>query len=53
MEPIIRIGRLRLFTQSNWGNEEKLKIEFFSIEIDLAYKFICFVILNFEFEIDW
>ena len=53
MKRTFRIGRLRFFKQSNWADEESLKIEFFSIEVDLAHKFICFVILNFEFEIDW
>lgn len=52
MTPTIRIGRLRFFKQSNW-DKKKMKIEFFSIEVDLKYKFICFIILNFEFEIDW
>ena len=51
MKPTIRLGRLRFFKQNNWEN--KMKIDFFSIEADLKYKFICFVILNFEFEIDW
>lgn len=51
MKPTIRIGRLRFFKQNNWEN--KMKIDFFSIEVDLKYKFICFVVLNFEFEIDW
>jgi hypothetical protein len=49
MKPTIRIGRLRFFKQSKKG----MKIEFLSIEVDLKYKFICFVILNFELEIDW
>ena len=53
MKPTFRIGRLRFFKQSNWGNKKGMKIDFFSIEVDLKYKFICFVILNFELEIDW
>jgi hypothetical protein len=53
MKPTIRLGRLRFFKQSNWENKKGMKIDFFSIEVDLTYKFICFVILNFEFEIDW
>ena len=53
MKPTFRIGRLRFFKQSNWENKKGMKIDFFSIEVDLTYKFICFVILNFELEIDW
>ena len=53
MKPIIRIGKLRLFIISNWKNKKGLNIDFFSIEADLTYKFICIIILNFEFEIDW
>lgn len=52
MKPTIRIGRLRLFILNNWKRTE-FNIDFFSIEADLTYKFICIIILNFEFEIDW
>lgn len=48
-----RIGRLRFFNQSNWGNKNGKKFDLFSIEVDLTHKFIWFVIFNFEFEIDW
>lgn len=53
MTPKIRIGRLRIFKTNKWDNKETMRIEFFTIEIDLKYKFICLTILNFEFEIDW
>jgi hypothetical protein len=53
MKPTIRLGRLRFFKQSNWEKKKGMKIDFFSIEVDLTYKFVCIVILNFEFEIDW
>lgn len=54
MKPTFRFGRLRFFKQSNWAENEKgMRIDFFSIEVDLKYKFISLVILNFEFEIDW
>ena len=52
MKPIIRIGKLRFFIENNW-EKKRLNIDFFSIEVDLTYKFICIIILNFEFEIDW
>lgn len=53
MKPAFRLGRLRLYKQSNWERHKGLKLEFFSIEVDLTYKFVCFIFLNFEFEIDW
>lgn len=54
MKPTFRFRRLRFFKQSNWAKNEKgMKIDFFSIEVDLKYKFFCLIILNFEFEIDW
>ena len=52
MKHIITIGRLRFYTISHW-EKKRFNIDFFSIEIDLTYKFISFIILNFEFEIDW
>lgn len=54
MKPTFRLGRLRLFKQNKWEHSKGcFKLTFFSIEIDLTYKFICFVLLNFEFEINW
>lgn len=51
MKPTFRIGRLRLFTQSNWGNEEKLKIEFFLNRNRFVIQ--VYMLYHFEFEIDW
>lgn len=56
MTPKIRLGRLRLFKSNNWGNgirEKEFKLEFFTIEVNTKFKYVCLVILNFEFEIDW
>lgn len=53
MKPTFRFGRLRFFKQSIWENEKGMKIDFLSLEVDLKYKFVSLIILNFEFEIDW
>ena len=56
MTPKIRLGRLRLFKTNNWGRnkrEKEFKLEFLSIEVNTTFKYVCLVILNFEFEVDW
>jgi hypothetical protein len=56
MKPIIRLGRLRLFKTNNWKDgkrEKEFKLEIFSIEVNTFFKYVCLIILNFEFEIDW
>lgn len=53
MKPIFRIGRLRVFKQSNWNKKKEFKLEVLSIEVDFTYKFVCVILLNFEFEINW
>lgn len=53
MKPIIRIGKLRLFVFNNWKDQTEFNIDFFSINADLKYKYICIYILNFEFQINW
>ena len=52
----IRVGGLRFFKTMNWGGvlkEKKFKLELFTFEVYPKARYVCVIILNFEFEIDW